>query len=152
MIKPKKKEEAFEIIQKNALAIGIGVVGPAEIDRINILQATFISMKKAIDNLQIIPDRLLIDGDKFPGHRGIPFECIIKGDSKVQAISAASIIAKVTRDHEMKRLSIEFPNYLWDKNSGYGTKEHINAIESLGLTEHHRKTFCTRFLSSNSIF
>ena len=148
----KKREEAFEIVQKNALAIGIGVVGPAEIDRINILQATFISMKKAIDNLQIIPDRLLIDGDKFPGHRGIPFECIIKGDSKVQAISAASIIAKVTRDHEMKRLSIEFPNYLWDKNSGYGTKEHINAIESLGLTEHHRKTFCTRFLSSNSIF
>ena len=109
-------------------------------------------MKKAIDNLNMEPSNLLVDGDKFPGHRGIPFECIIKGDSKVQSISAASIIAKVTRDNLMKELSREHPEYLWESNAGYGSKAHTDAIEKFGLTKHHRKTFCSRFISGNSIF
>lgn len=147
----KKREEAFKIIQENAVSFSVGVSDPDEIDSINILQATFVSMKKAIDGLSSLPSKLLVDGDKFPGHKGIPFECIIKGDSKVQSISAASIIAKVTRDKIMKDLSKEFPVYLWESNVGYGTKDHMEAIEKNGLSKHHRKTFCSRFKSVNSL-
>lgn len=151
-LSPKKREEAYQIIVDNALSYGIGSVDSAEIDRINILQATFVSMKKAIDNLDLSPTKLLVDGDKFPGHKGIPFECIIKGDSKVQSISAASIIAKVTRDNLMKDLGKLHPEYLWESNSGYGSKAHTEAIEKFGLTKYHRKTFCSRFISRNYIF
>ncbi len=147
----KKRDEAFEIIKENAIAFSVGISDPEEIDRINILQATFVSMKKAIDELGTEPSKLLVDGDKFPGHKGIPYECIIKGDSKVQSISAASIIAKVTRDRIMKELAKEFPHYLWESNVGYGTKDHMDAIEKNGLTKHHRKTFCSRFNSANKL-
>jgi ribonuclease HII len=145
-LSPKKREEAFEIIRKNAISFGIGIVEPEEIDRINILQATFISMKKSVDSLSVLPSKLLVDGDNFPGHKGIPYECIIKGDSKVQSISAASIIAKVTRDNIMKVLGKDFPEYLWESNVGYGSKAHIEAIGKFGLTPHHRKTFCSKFI------
>ena len=148
----KKRDEAFRIIQENSIAISVGISDPEEIDSINILQATFVSMKKAIDGLSVVPSKLLIDGDKFPGHKGIPFECIIKGDSKVQSISAASIIAKVTRDRLMKDLAKKFPHYLWESNVGYGTKDHMDAIEKNGLSKHHRRSFCSRFISPNSIF
>lgn len=148
----KRREEAYKVIEENALHLGIGICGPEEIDRINILQATFKSMKEAIDDLGAKPIKLLIDGDRFPGHNSIPYECIVKGDSKVQSISAASIIAKVTRDRIMENLSKEYPGYLWEKNSGYGTKDHIKAIESQGLTKEHRRTFCSRFIKGNSIF
>lgn len=151
-LSPKKREEAYQIILENAVSYGVGSSDPKEIDQINILQATFVSMKKAIDNLSTIPTKLLVDGDKFPGHKGIPFECIIKGDSKVQSISAASIIAKVTRDNLMKELGKLHPEYLWESNAGYGSKAHTDSIEKHGLTEHHRKTFCSRFISGNSIF
>jgi ribonuclease HII len=147
----KKRDEAFKVIYDNAISVSIGISEPDEIDRINILQATFVSMKKAINGLSVVPSKLLIDGDKFPGHNGIPFECIIKGDGKVQSISAASIIAKVTRDKIMKDLSKEFPAYKWDSNVGYGTKDHMDAIEKNGLCAHHRKTFCSRFNSPNSL-
>ena len=147
----KKRDEALKIIHENAISVSIGISEPLEIDQINILQATFVSMKKAINGLSIVPTKLLIDGDKFPGHNGIPFECIIKGDSKVQSISAASIVAKVTRDQLMKELAKEFPQYLWESNVGYGTKDHMEAIVKNGLSKHHRKTFCSRFNSSNSL-
>lgn len=148
----KKRNEAFKIIQENAISFSIGISEPEEIDLINILQATFVSMKKAINGLSIIPSKLLVDGDKFPGHNGIPSECIIKGDSKVQSISAASIIAKVTRDNLMKNLSKDFPQYYWESNVGYGTKDHMDAITKNGLSKHHRKSFCSRFIITNSIF
>lgn len=148
----KRRDEAFKIIHENAISISIGISEPEEIDRINILQATFVSMKKAIDGLSVTPTKLLIDGDKFPGHNGIPFECIVKGDSKIQSISAASIIAKVTRDKIMKALSSQFPQYMWESNVGYGTKDHMFALEKNGLSKHHRKSFCSRFISTNSIF
>ncbi len=147
----KKRDEAFQIITENAISFAVGISNPEEIDDINILRATFVSMKKAIDELSVVPTKLLVDGDKFPGHNGIPFECIIKGDSKVQSISAASIVAKVTRDKIMKDLSLEFPLYKWESNVGYGTKDHMEAIEKNGLTKHHRKTFCSRFKSTNSL-
>jgi ribonuclease HII len=91
----------------------------------------------------------MVDGDKFPGYKGIPHECIIKGDSKVVSIAAASIIAKVTRDEFMEELAKEFPVYGWEKNYGYGTAEHMNAIEENGLNKWHRKSFCSRFLVNN---
>ena len=148
----KNREIAYEMIMDKALYVGVGYSYPTEIDEINILQATFKSMFRSIEDLGVVPEMLMIDGDRFPGYQNIPFECIIKGDSKVISISAASIIAKVTRDRFMETLSIDYPEYLWEKNSGYGTKDHINAIESYGLTEHHRRSFCSRFIKGNSIF
>jgi ribonuclease HII len=109
-------------------------------------------MKKSIDSLGVVPTKLLVDGDKFPGHNGIDYECIIGGDAKVQSISAASIIAKVTRDRIMKDLSNEYPGYAWESNAGYGTKDHMDAIEKMGLTKIHRRSFCTRFLNQKTIF
>ena len=142
----KKREEAEVLIKENAIAWGIGAASPQEIDQINILQATFLAMKRAIDSCKIFPDFLYVDGDKFPGHKGIDYECVIKGDSKVPCISAASILAKVHRDRLMKSISPEFSHYLWEKNVGYGTPEHISAIREIGLSKHHRKTFCQNFI------
>lgn len=142
----KKRKEAFSIIKENAIAIGVAQVMPEEIDRINILQATFVAMFGAIDDLGILPTKLLVDGDKFPGFKDIPYECIVKGDSKVVSIAAASIIAKVTRDEFMEELAKEFPAYGWEKNYGYGTAEHMSAIEENGLNIWHRMSFCSRFL------
>jgi ribonuclease HII len=142
----KKREEVEKIIKENAIAWAIGESSPQEIDQVNILQATFLAMKRAIDALDMMPEFLSIDGDKFPGHKGIPYECVIKGDSKVHSISAASILAKTHRDRLMQSLSPEFPCYLWEKNMGYGTPEHIRSIKETGLTIHHRKTFCTNFI------
>lgn len=142
----KKREEAEAIIKENAIAWGIGAASPQEIDQMNILQATFLAMKRAIDSCKITPDFLYVDGDRFPGHKGIDYECVIKGDSKVHCISAASILAKVHRDRLMKSISPEFPHYLWEKNAGYGTSEHISAIKEIGLSKHHRKTFCQNFI------
>lgn len=142
----KKREEVEKIIKENAIAWAVGASSPQEIDQINILQATFLAMKRAIDALGTTPEFLYIDGDKFPGHRDIPYECVIKGDSKIHSISAASILAKVYRDRLMQSLSLEFPGYLWEKNMGYGTPDHIKAIKEIGISKHHRKTFCTNFI------
>jgi len=141
----KKREEAEKIIFENAIAWGIGASTPQEIDQINILQATFLAMKRAIDSCSKLPTKLLIDGDKFPGYKDIPYECVIKGDSKFQCISAASILAKTHRDRLMSELSREFPKYLWERNVGYGTEDHIKAIRELGITKYHRKSFCQNF-------
>jgi len=142
----KKKEEAEKLIKANAIAWGIGAASANEIDQINILQATFLAMKRAIDSMGTLPQFLYVDGDKFPGHKGIPYECVIKGDSKVHSISAASILAKVHRDRLMTSIGLEFPDYLWEKNAGYGTSEHISVIKNSGLTKHHRKSFCQNFI------
>lgn len=142
----KKREEIEQLIKTNAIAWGIGAASPQEIDQINILQATFLAMKRAIDSLKQKPDFLHIDGDKFPGHNDIDFECVIKGDSKILCISAASILAKVHRDRLMREIGKEYPKYLWEKNVGYGTPEHIASIREIGICKHHRKTFCQNFI------
>lgn len=145
-LSPKKREEAYRVIVSESLAWSIGMASAQEIDEINILQATFRSMKRSIDGLRIVPSKLMIDGDKFPGHLGIPYECVIGGDNKIVSISAASIIAKVTRDRIMTEMSLGYPGYYWEKNSGYGTKDHISAILDKGLTPEHRRTFCSKFI------
>jgi ribonuclease HII len=142
----KKREEIEMVIKENAISWGIGAASPQEIDQMNILQATFLAMKRAIDSCVPRPDFLYIDGDRFPGHNGIPYECVIKGDSKVPCISAASILAKVYRDRLMRDIGKEYETYLWEKNVGYGTPEHIKAIKEIGLSKHHRKTFCQNFI------
>jgi ribonuclease HII len=142
----KKREESEKLIKENAIAWGIGASSPQEIDQINILQATFLAMKRAIDSLNVQPEFLYVDGDKFCGHKNIPYECVIKGDSKIHSISAASILAKVHRDRLMASIGLEFPDYLWEKNAGYVTPEHISVIRNSGLTKHHRKSFCQNFI------
>jgi ribonuclease HII len=142
----KKREEAELIIKDNAISWGIGASSPQEVDQINILQATFLAMKRAIDACSKTPDFLYVDGDKFPGYRDIPYECVIKGDSKIHSISAASILAKVHRDKLMRQIGIEYPAYKWETNVGYGTADHITEIKKSGLTKHHRKSFCLNFI------
>jgi len=142
----KKREELEILIKNNAISWGIGAASPQEIDQMNILQATFLAMKRAIDACSNKPDFLYIDGDKFPGYYNIPYECVIKGDSKIFSISAASILAKVHRDKLMRELDSQYPKYLWSRNVGYGTGDHIKAIREIGITKHHRKTFCQNFI------
>jgi ribonuclease HII len=142
----KKREEAESLIKEKAIAWGIGAASPQEIDQMNILQATFLAMKRAIDACKRKPEFMYVDGDKFPGYNGIPYECVVKGDSKIPCISAASILAKVHRDRLMISLGKEHSEYLWEKNVGYGTPDHITAIRNSGLTKHHRKTFCQNFI------
>ena len=128
-------------IEKNAVAIGIGIVEERKIEKINILQASLLAMHLAIKNLAVKPSHLAIDGNKFNPYPKIDHTCIIKGDGKYMNIAAASIIAKTKRDEIMKKLSISFPEYLWDQNKGYPTKKHKNAISEFGITKHHRKSF-----------
>lgn len=137
-ISKKKREVLYEQIT-SAYKYSVGVVSAAEIDQINILQATIKSCKMAVSALSIAPEIVLVDGNmKFDDAR---FYSIVKGDDKSLSIAAASIVAKVTRDRLMEELSAEFPDYAWSKNSGYGTKDHLEAIKKFGITKHHRKTF-----------
>lgn len=135
----KKRESFFEIINKDALAIGIGVIDNQKIDEINILEASRLAMKIAVNNLKIKPNVILTDAMKLD--MGIDEEDIIKGDLKSITISAASIIAKVTRDKMMEELHNKYPMYNFIKNNGYPTKEHVEAIKKYGIIEEHRKTF-----------
>ena len=135
----KKRESFFEIINKDALAIGIGVVDNKKIDEINILEASRLAMKIAVNNLKIKPDVILTDAMKLD--MGIDEKDIIKGDLKSITISAASVIAKVTRDKMMEELHEKYPMYNFIKNNGYPTKEHVEAIKKYGIIEEHRKTF-----------
>jgi ribonuclease HII len=139
-ITPEKREKIFSILQQEAVAIGIGFIGHDVIDRINILQATFEAMKLAIAQLPAQPDICLVDGNqKIP--MNIQQMCIIKGDDLVTSIGAASIIAKVTRDRWMKDIATKYPQYLFEKNKGYGTAEHIDAIRTNGFSDIHRRSF-----------
>ena len=129
------------IIEKDALAWSVGIVTNEEIDRINILQASFLAMHRAVAALGISPEHLLIDGNRFNPYPNIPHTCIVKGDGKMMSIAAASILAKTHRDEYMRRIAKEYPQYGWDHNMGYPTKEHYAAIERFGITPYHRKSF-----------
>lgn len=128
-------------IQEHALAWSVAEIGQAVIDDINILQATYRAMHRAIDGLTTRPELLLIDGNRFLSYPGIPHQCIIDGDALYRSIAAASILAKTYRDDFMHRLHGEFPMYGWDRNKGYGTREHRSAIRVFGNSPYHRKSF-----------
>jgi len=136
----KKREELFEYIIKNCLAYGIGKASAKEIDRINIRNAAFLAMKRAVKKLPIVPEYLLIDGNGF-NDIGISYQTVIKGDSKDIFIAAASILAKVSRDRAMIKLDKKYPQYGFAKHKGYPTKEHYAAIEKFGILSEHRKSF-----------
>ena len=140
-ISEKNRNELRFDIEKNAVAIGIGIVDERKIEKINILQASILAMHLAIKNLAVKPSHLVIDGNKFNPYPKIDHTCIIKGDGKYMNIAAASIIAKTKRDEIMKKLAISFPEYLWNKNKGYPTEKHKNAISKFGITKYHRKSF-----------
>ncbi|MTI40534.1 ribonuclease HII [Fulvivirga lutimaris] len=130
-----------EDIIADALAWAVSFVDNVEIDEVNILNASFLAMNRSVEKLKTQPELLLIDGNRYKPHNEIPFECIIKGDGKYLSIAAASILAKTFRDEYMEKLSIEFPQYQWQKNKGYPTKAHRLAIAEIGLTDYHRKSF-----------
>lgn len=129
------------IIEKEAIAYSVAFVNNEEIDKINILQASFLAMNNAVKGLSITPELLLIDGNRFNNKTEIPFQCVVKGDSLYQSIAAASILAKTYRDDYMLEIHKEYPQYQWNKNMGYPTKLHRKAIEEHGITPFHRKTF-----------
>ena len=136
------------IIEQNAIAYCVGFVSNEEIDKINILQASFLAMNRAVEGLKQKPELLLIDGNRFNNKTDIAFQCIVKGDSLYQSIAAASILAKTYRDDYMLNLHKEFPNYHWDKNMGYPTKAHRQAIIESGISPFHRKSFNLSFQTS----
>ncbi len=129
------------IIENEALAFSVSAVDNDEIDQINILQASFEAMHRCINKLSLLPEILLVDGNRFKKYKTIPHECIIQGDGKYNSIAAASVLAKTYRDEFMQQLHLEFPHYGWDSNKGYGTEVHRNAISSHGLCRYHRKSF-----------
>jgi ribonuclease HII len=137
----KQREELFPIIKEKALAWGIGLVDHREIDAINILNASFEAMHRAVAQLQLDPELLLIDGNRFKPYKDLQHVCIIKGDGKYKSIAAASVLAKVARDHFMKDLANDYPQYDWEKNKGYPTVKHRAAIKEFGATPFHRMTF-----------
>jgi len=136
-----ERDELRLVIERTALAWAVAEVSHEEIDRINILNASFLAMHRAIGQLTLKPDLLLIDGNRFKAYPGIRHECIIKGDATYLSIAAASILAKSYRDELMTRLAAEHPGYQWETNMGYPTAAHREGIRTLGLTPFHRKTF-----------
>ena len=137
----KQRYALRDVIEREASAWAIGVVSPEEIDKINILNASFLAMHRAIDGLSIRPEHLLIDGNRFNPYPGLPHTTVVKGDGKYMAIAAASILAKTYRDDYMNRLHEEFPVYDWRHNKGYPTPKHRSAIVEYGITPYHRKSF-----------
>lgn len=137
----KQRQALREIIEKEAIAYGVGFVSNEEIDQINILNASFLAMTRAIEKIKKPIELLLIDGNRFRSQLTIPYKCIVKGDAKYSSIAAASILAKTYRDEYMETLAKEYPHYNWQKNKGYPTKEHRETIRQFGITPHHRKTF-----------
>jgi ribonuclease HII len=138
------KEERTQLqeeIKRDALAWAVAEIGNEEIDKINILNASFLAMHKALDQLNIRPQLLLIDGNRFKPYQEIKFECIVKGDANYLSIAAASVLAKTYRDDLMERLSNQYPGYGWTTNVGYPTDEHREGIKALGITPYHRRSF-----------
>lgn len=143
----KKRDMLFDVIKKEAISYSIGIASEQEIDEINILQATFLAMRRAVDGLSIQPDIALIDGNKKPGLSIAEWD-IVKGDGKSANIAAASIIAKVSRDRYMLELAEKYPEYQFEKHKGYGTKLHYEMLEKYGISPVHRKTFLKKFLNN----
>ena len=145
----KRRKMLRDIIQRDAVAWAVGVVTPEEIDRINILNASILAMHRALDQLTVRPEAIIVDGNRFKPYRtmvdgsavNIPYTTIVKGDGKYLSIAAASILAKTYRDDYMDRLAEEYPQYDWLSNKGYPTKKHREAIRQYGITPYHRKTF-----------
>ena len=141
LMSEKHRELLRPIIEEKAIAWAVAHVKPLEIDDVNILNASFMAMHRAVDHLEIIPTLLLVDGNRFNAYPNISHECIINGDSKFSSIAAASVLAKTYRDDFMRDLGQKFPVYGWDSNKGYPTKAHRSAIKIHGVTKHHRMTF-----------
>ena len=137
----KRRYALRPIIEQEALAWAVGIVTPEEIDRINILKASFLAMHRAVDQLKVRPQHLLIDGNRFTPYTDVPHTTIVKGDGTYMSIAAASILAKTYRDDYMNQLDEQFPVYHWKENKGYPTKAHREAIRQFGITPHHRKSF-----------
>lgn len=136
-----RRYELRREIECDALAWAVGVVTPEEIDKINILNASILAMHRALDQLAVRPEAIIVDGNRFKPYRFIPYTTVIKGDGKYLSIAAASILAKTYRDDYMDRLAEECPQYAWDVNKGYPTKAHREAIAKYGVTPYHRKSF-----------
>lgn len=137
----KKRYALRPVIEREAIAWAVGIVTPEEIDKINILKASFLAMHRAIDQLTVKPEHLLIDGNRFTPYPDIAHTTVVKGDGKYLSIAAASILAKTYRDDYMDELAKEYPDYHWTENKGYPTKAHREAIRAVGITPYHRKTF-----------
>ena len=137
----KQRNTLRPIIEKEALAWAVIMVEPDEIDRINILQASITGMHRAVDALKICPEHIIVDGNKFTPHRDIPHTTVVKGDGKYMSIAAASVLAKTHRDELMRKLAIIHPEYGWEKNMGYPTPAHKQAIIQLGITPFHRRSY-----------
>ena len=137
----KKRYLLREQVQRDAVAWAIGVVTPDEIDKINILNASFLAMHRALDQLKVRPEAVIVDGNRFKPYHDLPYTTIIKGDGRDQAIAAASRLAKTYRDDYMAELAIQYPQYDWQSNKGYPTKKHREAIKNYGITPFHRRSY-----------
>lgn len=137
----KKRNELRIWVEENALSWAVGSVSSQEIDEINILNASFLAMHRAIDQLPVSFDQLLIDGNRFNSYQNIPHHCIIKGDGRYKSIAAASILAKTHRDEYMQTIAKDYPMYDWQHNQGYGTLKHRTALQEFGVCEYHRRSF-----------
>jgi ribonuclease HII len=148
----KKRHQLREIIERDAVAWAVGVVTPEEIDKINILNASFLAMHRALDQLSVRPEAIIVDGNRFKPYKRfsqsgedgggfLPHTCIVKGDGKYLSIAAASILAKTYRDDYMDKLAEEYPQYDWQSNKGYPTRKHREAIKAYGITPYHRKSY-----------
>lgn len=137
----KKRYALREVIQRDALAWAVGIVTPEEIDKINILNASFLAMHRALDQLSLRPEAVIVDGNRFKPYQDLPFSTIVKGDGKYLSIAAASVLAKTYRDDYMLSLAKEYPQYDWQSNMGYPTKKHRQAIRDHGITPYHRKSY-----------
>ena len=136
-----RRYELREIIERDAVAWAVGVVTPEEIDQINILNASILAMHRALDQLKVRPEAIIVDGNRFKPYQKVPYTTIVKGDGKYLSIAAASILAKTYRDDYMNRLAEEYPQYDWQSNKGYPTKKHREAIRQYGTTPYHRKSY-----------
>ena len=137
----KKRKALREQIERDAVAWAVGVVTPEEIDKINILNASFLAMHRALDQLKVCPEAIIVDGNRFTPYKDLPYTTIVKGDGKYMAIAAASILAKTYRDDYMDALAEEYPYYDWKSNKGYPTKKHRMGIREHGVSPYHRKSY-----------
>ena len=137
----RKRKQLREVIERDAVAWAVGIVTPEEIDKINILNASFLAMHRALDQLKVRPEAVIVDGNRFKPYKDLPYTTIVKGNGKYMAIAAASILAKTYRDDYMDRLAEEYPQYDWKSNKGYPTKKHREAIRQHGVSPYHRMSY-----------